>query len=203
MNLGILISGRGSNLEAILTAVAEQKLDATPRVVVSNRAGALGLERARQRDIATRVVPHADFASRELFDQAIVDVLREYEVDTVALAGFDRLITPVLLDAFPGHVVNIHPALLPSFPGLHAQRQALDYGARVTGVTVHLVDEQMDHGPILAQAAVPVLDDDTEESLSTRILQQEHRIYPLALQRLADGCIRVEGRRVLGGVPST
>ncbi len=203
MNLGILISGRGSNLEAILTAVAEHRLAAAPRVVVSNRRGALGLRHAAKYDVPTEVVPHADFARRESFDRAIVDVLRRHEVDTVALAGFDRLITRVLLEAFPGHVVNIHPALLPAFPGLHAQRQALDYGARVTGVTVHLVDEQMDHGPILAQAAVPVLDDDTEESLSSRILQQEHRIYPLALQRLADGGIHLEGRRVLGGVPST
>ncbi|MDG2305995.1 MAG: phosphoribosylglycinamide formyltransferase [Candidatus Binatia bacterium] len=203
MNLGILISGRGSNLKAILTAVAEHRLDATSRVVVSNRAGVGGLEYAQKRDIPTSVVPHGEFATRALFDEAVVEILRAHDVDTVALAGFDRLITPVLLDAFPGHVVNVHPALLPSFPGLHAQRQALEYGARVTGVTVHLVDEQMDHGPILAQAAVPVLDDDTEESLASRILEEEHRIYPLALQRLADGAIRVEGRRVLGGVPST
>ena len=202
MNLGILISGRGSNLEAILTAVAQRRLDITPRVVVSNRAGAGGLAHAARHGVPTSIVAQGEFATREEFDQALVDLLRVHEVDTVALAGFDRLVTHVLLDAFPGRVVNIHPALLPAFPGLHAQRQALDYGAKITGATVHLVDEQMDHGPILAQAAVPVLDRDTEESLSSRILEQEHRIYPLALQRLADGAIRIEGRRVLGGVPA-
>ncbi len=202
MNLGILISGRGSNLEAILAAVFERRLDAAPRVVVSNRAEAAGLERAARRGIPTRVLPHSDFATRELFDQAVVQALRDHDIDTVALAGFDRLITRVLLEAFPSRVVNVHPALLPAFPGLHAQRQALEYGAKITGATVHLVDEQMDHGPILAQAAVPVLDDDTEESLSSRILAEEHRIYPLALQHLALGAIRVEGRRALGGIPS-
>jgi phosphoribosylglycinamide formyltransferase-1 len=203
MKLGILISGRGSNLEAILAAIEERRLDATASVVVSNRAGAAGLERARARGVPTVVVVHGDYSSREAFDRALVDVLRARDVDTVALAGFDRLVTPVLLDAFPSRVVNVHPALLPSFPGLRAQRQALEHGVRITGVTVHLVDEQMDHGPILAQAAVPVLDDDTEETLSSRILANEHRIYPLALQRLARGEVRIEGRRVRGGVPST
>ncbi len=202
MNLGILISGRGSNLEAILAASSEGRLHARPRIVISNRAGAGGLALAARRGVPTAVVAHGDFARREDFDQALVDALRAHDVDTVALAGFDRLVTPQLLDAFPHRVVNVHPALLPAFPGLHAQRQALEYGAKVTGVTIHLVDEQMDHGPILAQAAVPVLDGDTEETLSARILEQEHRLYPLALQMLTRSPLQIEGRRVQGGISS-
>jgi phosphoribosylglycinamide formyltransferase-1 len=147
------------------------------------------------------VVRHSEHPSREAFDARVVEVLREASVSVVALAGFDRLVSRVLLDAFPGRVVNIHPALLPAFPGLHAQRQALDYGARITGATVHFVDEQMDHGPIIAQSSVPVRDDDDEASLSARILAEEHRLYPAALQLLATGGVRVAGRRVIGGLP--
>jgi len=201
VDLGILISGRGSNLGAILTAVREQRLDARVRLVVSNRQNAGGLALAEESGVPTRVLPHGAHADREAYDAALVDTLREHGVDTVALAGFDRLVTSVFLRAFPGRVVNVHPALLPSFPGLHAQRQALEYGARVTGVTVHFVDEQMDHGPIIAQAAVPVLDGDDEETLARRVLAEEHRLYPLALQRLARGELRLAGRRVLGGLP--
>lgn len=201
MDLGILISGRGSNLGAILGAVREQRLDARVRIVVSNRPAAAGLDVAREHGVPTAVVPHGDFGDRRAYDAALVELLRAREVDAVALAGFDRLLTGVLLGAFSGRVLNIHPALLPSFPGLHAQRQALEHGVRITGVTVHFVDEQMDHGPIIAQAAVPVLDGDTEATLSERILEQEHRLYPLALQRLARGELRLEGRRVIGGLP--
>ncbi len=201
MKLAILISGRGSNLEAILRAIAEGRLEASPNLVVTNRAGAGGLDHARRHGIPTGVLSHLDFADRNAYDTALVQLLREHGVDTVALAGFDRLVTPVLLGAFPGRVLNIHPALLPAFPGLHAQRQALEYGARVTGATVHFVDEQMDHGAIIAQAAVPVLDDDSEETLAARILLEEHRLYPLALQRLARGQLRLSGRRVIGGDP--
>jgi phosphoribosylglycinamide formyltransferase 1 len=201
MELGILISGRGSNMEAILDAIAAGKLDARVAVVLSNRSGAGGLETARERGVATAVVRHSEHPSREAFDARVVDVLREASVSVVALAGFDRLVSRVLLDAFPGRVVNIHPALLPAFPGLHAQRQALDYGARITGATVHFVDEQMDHGPIIAQSSVPVRDDDDEASLSARILAEEHRLYPAALQLLATGAVRVAGRRVIGGLP--
>ncbi|HEY8515669.1 MAG TPA: phosphoribosylglycinamide formyltransferase [Candidatus Binatia bacterium] len=200
MDLGILISGRGSNLGAILGAVREQRLTARVRIVISNRAGAGGLDIAREHGVPTAVLSHRDYADRESYDAALVETLRAHDVDTVALAGFDRLVTSVLLRAFPGRVVNIHPALLPAFPGLHAQRQALEYGVRITGVTVHFVDEQMDHGPIIAQAAVPVFDDDTEQTLSERILREEHRLYPLALQRLAKGELRLEGRRVIGGL---
>lgn len=201
MDLGILISGRGSNLEAILTAIDDGTLAARARLVLSNRPGAPGLEIARRHGVPTAVVPHAGQASRGAFDALLVEELRAAGVTTVALAGFDRIVSRTLIEAFPGGVVNIHPALLPSFPGLHAQRQALEYGVRVTGVTVHFVDEQMDHGPIIAQAAVPVREDDDEESLSARILAEEHRLYPAALQRLARGMVHVTGRRVIGGQP--
>jgi phosphoribosylglycinamide formyltransferase-1 len=201
VKLGVLISGRGSNLEAILKAVDDSRLVARLAVVVSNRPAALGLARARERQLPVEVLPHAGYPTRQEYDAALVAVLRSHEVDTVALAGFDRLVSNVLLDAFPGRVVNIHPALLPAFPGLHAQRQALNHGVRITGVTVHFVDEQMDHGPIIAQAAVPVRDDDTEETLAARILEEEHRLYPAALQLLAKGEIELAGRRVRGGIP--
>lgn len=201
MKLAILISGRGSNLDAILRAIEEGRLDATPTLVLTNRPEASGLDHARRRAVPTATLSHKGFPDRRAYDAALVDLLREHGVDTVALAGFDRLVTPVLLGAFPGRVVNIHPALLPAFPGLHAQRQALEYGVRIAGVTVHFVDEEMDHGAIIAQAAVPVLDGDTEETLSERILAEEHRLYPLALQRLSRGQLRVFGRRVIGGDP--
>lgn len=201
MELAILISGRGSNLGAILRAVRDRQLDARVRLVLSNRPAAAGLDVARDAGVPTAVLEHGAYPDREAYDAALVAQLRAHGVDTVALAGFDRLVTGIFLRAFPGRVVNIHPALLPSFKGLHAQRQALEYGARIAGVTVHFVDEQMDHGPIIAQAVVPVLDDDTEQTLSERLLGEEHRIYPLALQRLARGELRVVGRRVIGGVP--
>jgi phosphoribosylglycinamide formyltransferase-1 len=201
MDLGILISGRGSNLEAILAAIGEGRLDARARLVLSNRPEAPGLEIARRYGVPTAVVAHARGLSRADFDAVVVERLRAAGVTTVALAGFDRIVSRVLLDAFPSGVLNIHPALLPAFPGLHAQRQALEYGVHVTGVTVHFVDEQMDHGPIIAQVAVPVLGDDDEEKLSARILAEEHRLYPLALQRLARGMVRINGRRVSGGQP--
>lgn len=203
MNLGVLISGRGSNLEAILTATQDGRLEAKVSLVLSNRPEAAGLERARRHGVETTVISHRGFATREAYDQAVADALRGRGVDTVALAGFDRLVSRVLLSAFPGRVLNIHPALLPAFPGLHAQRQALEYGVKLTGVTVHLVDEQMDHGPIIAQAAVPVLDDDTEETLAARILEQEHRLYPIALQHLCRAGFQVAGRRVMGSVSSS
>lgn len=201
MKLAILVSGRGSNLRAILSAIRSGDLAAEVAVVLSNRPGAAGLDIARAAGVPTATLDHKPFTSRVAFDAALAELLRSFGADTVALAGFDRLVTPVLLGAFPGRVLNIHPALLPAFPGLHAQRQALDYGVRLTGATVHFVDEEMDHGAIIAQAAVPVLDGDTEETLSARILAEEHRIYPLALARLARGELRVRGRRVLGGPP--
>ena len=200
--LGVLLSGSGTNLQALIDAIDAGRLDASIAVVVSNRADAYGLTRARARGLPVETVLHAAFASREAFDARLVEVLRAHDVELVALAGFMRLVTRVLLEAFPARVLNIHPALLPAFPGLHAERQALAHGVRITGVTVHFVDEQTDHGPILLQAAVPIFPDDTEESLHLRIQRQEHRVYVRAIQLIAEGRVRIEGRRVLvAGAP--
>ncbi len=195
--LGVLISGRGTNLQAILDAIKEGRLDARVGVVVSNRADARGLERAQKVDVPTAVIDHEAFDSREAFDERLLEELRKYEVDVVCLAGFMRLLSPVLVRAFPNCILNIHPALLPAFPGLHGQRQALEYGVRVSGATVHLVDEKLDHGAILLQTAVPVRDDDTEECLSARILREEHRLYPEAIGLLLDGKFQFKGRRAI------
>jgi phosphoribosylglycinamide formyltransferase-1 len=189
--LGVLVSGSGTNLQAILDAIASKKLRARVGVVISNVAGAKALDRARAAGAPTIVVDHKAFPSREAFDAAVVESLRAHEVRCVVLAGFMRLVTPVLLDAFPHRVVNIHPALLPAFPGVHAQKQALAYGVRVSGCTVHFVDAGMDTGPILAQATVPVLDDDTEETLRDRILEKEHELLPTVLQWIADDRVEV------------
>lgn len=199
MDLGVLISGRGSNLAAILDAIAAGDLAARVRIVISNKPGAGGLARAEAAGVATRVIPHAGFPNRASFDAAIVAALREAGVTHVVLAGFMRIVTPVLLDAFPHRVINIHPSLLPAFPGVDAQAQALAYGARVTGCTVHLVDPGTDTGPILAQAAVPVLDGDTRDALADRILAREHELLVRALGWLAAGKVEIvpgaEGRR--------
>jgi phosphoribosylglycinamide formyltransferase 1 len=190
--LGVLVSGGGSNLQAILDAIAARRLDARVAVVLSNVAGAGGLDRARAAGVAAVTLDHTAFADRRAFDAAVVDVLRAHEVEVVVLAGFMRLVTDVLLGAFPMRVVNVHPALLPAFPGVHAQRQALAYGARVTGCTVHFVDGGTDTGPIIAQAAVPVKDGDDEDTLSRRILAHEHQLLPQVLQWLAEGRVSVE-----------
>lgn len=195
MRLGILISGRGSNFEAISNQIAQRKLDAEIAIVISNRASAPGLEIARQRGIPMRVIPSQGL-EREAYDKLLIDELRTHEVELVCLAGFMRLLSADFVRAFPNRVLNIHPSLLPAFPGLDAQRQALDHGVKITGCTVHFVDEFLDSGPILVQAAVPVLDDDTVEALSARILKQEHLIYPKAIQYMADGRITIDGRRV-------
>lgn len=194
IRLGVLISGSGTNLQAILDAVAAKRLDAQVAVVLSNVATAKGLDRAKAAGVPTAVLDHKAFAGREAFDAAVVEVLRAHEVELVVLAGFMRIITPVLLDAFPNRVVNIHPALLPAFPGVHAQRQALDYGVRVTGCTVHLVDSGTDTGPILAQSVVPVLPDDDEATLAARILEKEHELLPAVLQWFAQGRVEIEAR---------
>ena len=195
--LGVLISGRGSNLQAILDAIGSGRLDATVAIVISNKADVPGLMRARQAGIDALHLSPRDYPDRDSYDRAIVDALRRSKVDLVCLAGYMRIVGPVLLAAFPDRVVNIHPSLLPSFPGLHAQRQALEHGVRVSGATVHLVDGTLDAGPIVLQASVPVLPDDTEESLSERILVEEHRIYPEALGLLLRGGWAVRGRRVV------
>jgi phosphoribosylglycinamide formyltransferase-1 len=191
ITLGVLVSGSGTNLQAVLDAIAAKTLDARIGVVVSNVAAAKALDRARGAGVPTVVVDHKTFAHRDAFDAAIVEVLRAHDVSCVVLAGFMRLVTRTLLDAFPHRVINIHPALLPAFPGVHAQRQALAYGVRVTGCTVHLVDAGMDTGPILAQATVPILDDDDEASLQARILAKEHALLPEVLQWIAEGRVEV------------
>jgi len=195
--LGVLISGRGSNLQAILDAIAEGRLDARVGVVVSNQADAQGLERAEKAGVPTAVVSHKDYDSREAFDEAVLAQLKNHDVDIVCLAGFMRILSSVLVRAFPSRILNIHPSLLPAFLGLHAQRQAVEHGAKVSGCTVHLVDEELDHGPILLQAPVAVEERDTEESLSARILAQEHKLYPVAIQLIVDGKVRVDGRRAV------
>lgn len=196
LRLGVLISGRGSNLRAIGAAIDDGRLDATIARVVSNRREAAGLAWCAERGVPTSTIEHRRFGDRAAFDAAVVTDLQSAGVDVVALAGFDRVVTGTLLRAFPNAVVNVHPALLPAFKGLHAQRQALDYGARVTGATVHFVDEDVDHGPIILQGAVAVLPNDTEATLSARVLEVEHRIYPLALQLIAEDRLRIDGRRV-------
>jgi phosphoribosylglycinamide formyltransferase-1 len=197
--LGVLISGRGSNLQAIINAIAAGRLDARIAVVISNKASAAGLERARAAGIETLVLPHRDFPSREDYDRALVREVRARHVEIVCLAGFMRLLSAVFVDAFPHAVLNIHPSLLPAFPGVDAQHQALAHGVKITGVTVHLVTPELDAGPIILQAAVPVLEGDTDEDLSARILVEEHRLYPEALRILLAGGWRVEGRRFLAG----
>lgn len=189
--LGVLVSGSGTNLQAVIDAVANGTLRATIGVVVSNVATAKGLGRARAANIPTVVLDHKAYPNREAFDGAVVEALRAHGVSCVVLAGFMRIVTPVLLDAFPHRVVNIHPALLPAFPGTHAQAQAIAYGVRISGCTVHLVDAGTDSGPILAQAAVPVLDGDDEATLRDRILVKEHELLPEALQWIADGRVEV------------
>jgi phosphoribosylglycinamide formyltransferase-1 len=191
LKLGVLVSGSGTNLQAILDAVANRHLDADVRVVVSNVEGVKALERARAAGVPTQVLSHRDFASREAFDQQLVAILREAGVEWIALAGFMRVLTPVFLRAFENRIVNIHPALLPAFTGAHAQRQAIEYGVKVAGCTVHFVDEGVDMGPIIAQRAIPVLDDDTESSFGARLLEQEHQVFVQVLQWLSRERIRV------------
>jgi len=201
LDLGVLISGTGTNLQAILDATRAGRLDARIRIVVSNRADAAGLRRAEGAGVPTRVVPHGEFPDRESFERALVDALREAGASWVVLAGFMRLLTPEFLGAFPDRVLNIHPALLPAFPGVDAQAQALAYGVRVAGCTVHLVDAGTDTGPIIAQAVVPVDDDDTRETLQQRILAREHELLVLALGWIAEGRLEVMPPRTAGGRP--
>jgi phosphoribosylglycinamide formyltransferase-1 len=194
--VAVLVSGSGTNLQSLLDAAAVTGFPARIAVVVSNVPGVRALERATLAGVPTRVLPHQGYLDRVAYDRALVEVTAPFGCRIACLAGFMRLVGPTFLRAFPAGVLNVHPALLPSFPGLHAHRQALEHGVKVTGCTVHLVDEGTDTGPIVAQAAVPVLDADTEESLQRRIQEQEHRLFPLALGLLASGRLRVEGRRV-------
>jgi phosphoribosylglycinamide formyltransferase-1 len=196
MRLGVLASGGGTNLQAIIDRCQDDCFPAEIAVVIANNPDAGALERARQAGIPARCINHRDFAGREAFDAALVAALREAGVELVVLAGFMRIITRVMLDAFPLKIINIHPALLPAFPGLHVQQQAIDYGARFSGCTVHFVDGGVDTGPIIIQAVVPVVANDTADTLAARILEQEHRIYPRAIQLLAEGRVCVNGRIV-------
>lgn len=195
--LGVLISGRGSNLQALIDAIAAGTLHARIRVVVSNKAGAAGLERATAAGIETLVVDHRSFASRNDFDLSLATALKSRGVRLVCLAGFMRLIGAPLLEAYPNAILNIHPSLLPAFPGVDAQAQALAHGVKVSGATVHLVTGELDGGPIVAQAAVPIEDGDTPASLSARILREEHRLYPTAVATVLSGEWHLEGRRFI------
>ena len=194
--LGILLSGRGSNFEAIADNVAAETIDASIAVVISNRDEARGLEIARERGLNAVAIPSKGH-DREVYDRLLVAELRKHEVDLVCLAGYMRLLSPYFVAAFPNRILNIHPSLLPSFPGLESQRQALEYGVKFAGCTVHFVDENLDAGPIVLQATVPVRDEDTEETLSSRILAEEHRIYTEAVKIVLEGKFKIVGRRVV------
>ena len=197
VKLGVLISGSGTNLQAIIDAILRGDLKAEIRLVISNRADAQGLERARRHGIETMVIDHRKFASREDFDRAIVAALLDRSVELVALAGFMRLLSPVMLEAFPGRIMNIHNSLLPSFPGIHGPKDAIEYGVKIAGCTVFFVTSGVDVGPVIVQAAVPVLPGDNEQRLAARILLQEHRIFPHAIALFQQGRLEIQGRRVV------
>ena len=195
--IGVLLSGRGSNFEALADSIASSRIpNAEIAIVISNREGAPGIDRAKTRGLATRVIPSKGL-ERETYDHQVVAVLNDHKVDLVCLAGYMRLLSPYFVASFPNRILNIHPSLLPSFPGLESQRQALEYGVKFAGCTVHFVDENLDAGPIVLQSVVSVRDDDTEDTLATRILEEEHRIYSEAVRIVLEGRYKIEGRRVL------
>lgn len=196
LRLGVLASGNGSNLQAIIDQCRDGRLSAEVVLVISNKPQAGALNRARKAGIPVAVIDHREHPERAAFDRTMVTALQNAKVDLVVLAGFMRILTSVFLEAFPQRIMNIHPALLPAFPGVAAQRQALEYGVKIAGCTVHFVDPGVDSGPIIIQAAVPVLDGDDESTLAKRILEQEHRIYPRAIQLFAEGRLRIDGRHV-------
>ncbi len=196
-SIGVLVSGSGTNLQSLIDHMEQGKLDAKIAIVISNKASAFALERAKKHNIATKVINHKDFETRELFDKEIARVLEEAGCKYVVLAGFMRVLTSWFIQNFRNRIVNIHPALCPSFPGVEAQKQAFEYGVKVTGCTVHLVDEGVDTGPIILQKAVTVLDDDTVEKLRDRILIEEHKALPEAINLLVNNKIKVEGRKVV------
>ncbi len=196
-SIAVFISGSGSNLQSIIDAIHDRRVSARIAVVLSNEPDAYGLVRAQQHGIPTAVVNHRDYANRQEFEEAVLSVLGDFPVDLICLAGFMRLLTPGFLRRFPHRVINIHPALLPSFPGTHGQRDAYNYGVRFSGCTIHFVDDGVDTGPIIMQAVVPVLPDDDEEKLKARILAQEHKIYPQVIQFFAEGRVTVAGKKVV------
>ena len=194
--IGVLCSGRGSNLASIIAAVERGDIRAEIAVVIADKADAYALERAREKGIPAVAVVYRDYAARADFEDALRAELSTHGVTLIVLAGFMRILTPAFVHAYAGHILNIHPALLPSFPGAHAHRDALSYGVKVSGCTVHFVDEGTDSGPIIMQAAVPVHDDDTEETLAARVLEEEHRIFPEAIRLYVDGRLQMDGRQV-------
>lgn len=208
LRVGVLASGRGSNLQAIIDAIEAGRLDARITVVLSNKRDAQALDRVRRHNLTDVFLDPKPYAgqpdSREAYDRAVLEVLRKYDVELVLLAGYMRIVTPVLISAYKNRIMNIHPSLLPAFPGLDVQKKAVDWGVKIAGCTVHFVTDGVDEGPIIIQAAVPILEGDTAETLSARILEQEHRIYPRAVQLYAEGRLLVEGRRVcVAGVSET
>jgi phosphoribosylglycinamide formyltransferase-1 len=196
LKLGVLISGSGSNLQSIIDHIEKSSLKAVIKIVISNNPDAYGITRAKKYGIKIAVLKNDDFKSKEDFDSELIKILKKNDVELVILAGFMRILTSAFLKAFPQKIMNIHPALLPSFPGTHGPKQALEYGVKFSGCTVHFVDEGVDTGPIIIQSVVPVSDDDTEETLAARILKEEHRIYPRAIQLFAEGKIEIKGRKV-------
>ena len=196
LKLGVLISGNGSNLQSIIDHIEKGSLKAVIKIVISNNPDAYGITRAKKHGIPVVVLKNGEFKNKEEFDLELIRILKNNCVDLVILAGFMRIITPTFLKAFPQKIMNIHPALLPSFPGIHGQKQAVEYGVKLSGCTVHFVDEGVDTGPIIIQSAVQVFDDDTEETLAARILKEEHKIYPQAIQFFAEGKIEINGRKV-------
>ncbi|MBI5902526.1 MAG: phosphoribosylglycinamide formyltransferase [Deltaproteobacteria bacterium] len=196
LKIGVLVSGGGTNLQSIIDSIEDKRLDASIAVVISDNPDAYAIERARSHSIRTEVLPRGGFAAREAYDLALSALLKGHGVELVVMAGFMRILSRPMLEAFPMRIMNIHPALLPSFPGLNVQKKALEFGVKFSGCTVHFVDEGLDNGPIIIQAVVPVKDNDTVEDLGKRILAEEHRIYPQAIQLFSEGRLRVEGRRV-------
>ena len=196
INIGVLASGRGTNLQAIIEAIEDGKIEGEIKIVISDHPNACALKRAQQYLIDTLYIDFKEFKNREDYDKEIIKTLKEKKIDLVVLAGYMRILSPYFIRAYQNKIMNIHPALLPSFPGLHAQKQAIEHGVKISGCTVHFVDEGVDSGPIILQKAVEVNDDDTEESLTEKILKEEHQIYPLAIQLFSQGRLMIKGRRV-------
>jgi len=196
INIGVLASGRGTNLQAIIEAIKEGKIEGRISIVISDNRDAFALKRAKQNNIETEYINFKSFKNREDYDKEIMECLKEKDIDLVVLAGYMRILSPYFIRTYKNRIINIHPALLPSFPGLHAQRQAVEYGVKISGCTVHFVDEGVDSGPVILQKAVEVKDNDTEESLAERILKEEHQIYPRAIQLFCQGRLIIKGRKV-------
>jgi phosphoribosylglycinamide formyltransferase-1 len=194
--IGVLVSGSGSNLQSIIDQIEEGNVDAVIKVVITNVPGVFALERAERHGILTEVIDHGNYATREDFERALIDTLNSHSVELIVMAGFMRVLTPLFINTYPHRIMNIHPAVLPSFQGIHAQQRAFDYGVKFSGCTVHFADDGVDTGPIIIQSVVPVFDDDTADTLQQRILKEEHRIYPQAIQFYAEGRLEIVGRKV-------